>query len=77
MTESFYSIVTNVGADIINDALAKGEKIDLSFIAVGDGNGNYYEPQSSQTELVHETYRANISEVTELSVEEIQKLKKA
>ena len=67
MTESFYSIVTDKGAELINEALANGEKIDLSFIAVGDGNGQYYEPQSTQTELVHETYRANISEVTELT----------
>jgi len=68
MTENFYSIVTNVGAELINKALSSGEKINLSFIAVGDGNGQYHEPQSSQTELIHETYRTNISEVTELTV---------
>ena len=67
MNESFYSIITNTGAQIINDALSKGEKLDLSFIGVGDGNGKYYEPSANQTELVNEKYRASISEVTNLT----------
>ena len=57
MTE-FYSIVTDKGAELINEALSNGEKINLSFIAVGDGNGQYYEPQSSQLALINEKYRA-------------------
>lgn len=67
MSENFYSIITDKGAELINEALSKGEKIDLSFIAVGDSNGEYYEPQSSQTELINEKYRTNIAEVTELT----------
>ena len=55
------------GAELINEALANGDKIDLSYIAVGDGNGQYYEPQSSQLALINEKYRASISEITELT----------
>lgn len=65
--EDFYSIITIKGAELINNALAKGEKIDLSFIAVGDGGGNYYEPQANQTKLKNELYRTNIAEVTNLT----------
>ena len=66
MSENFYSIITNIGAQIINEALANGKKLDLAFIGIGDGNGQYYEPNSNQTELKNEKYRANITEVTNL-----------
>ena len=63
----FYSVVTDIGIEKINEALETGRKIDLKYIAIGDGNGNYYEPNVNQTELVNETYRAEISSVDELT----------
>ena len=62
----FYSIITNKGLDLITKALSNGTKLNLEYIAVGDSNGAYYEPNPNQTSLVNERYRAKISEVTEL-----------
>lgn len=62
----FYSIITNKGLDLITKALSDGTKLNLEYIAVGDSNGAYYEPNPNQTSLVNERYRAKISEVTEL-----------
>lgn len=61
----FYSIVTNIGFQKINECLATGSKLDLKFIAVGDSNGSYYEPAINQTSLLNECWRGEISEVNE------------
>lgn len=60
----FYSIVTNIGFQKINECLATGSKLDLKFIAVGDSNGSYYEPAINQTSLLNEGWRGEISEGT-------------
>ena len=62
----FYSIITKKGFKLITEAIANETKINLEYIAVGDSNGDYYEPNEEQTTLVNEKYRARISEVTEL-----------
>ncbi len=62
----FYSIITKKGFKLITEAIANETKINLEYIAVGDSNGAYYEPNEEQTTLVNEKYRARISEVTEL-----------
>jgi len=64
MTEKFYSIITQKGIELINQALSDGKKINLEYIAVGDSNGSYYEPDSAQLKLVNEVYRAKVYEVT-------------
>ena len=63
----FYSVVTDIGIEKINEALQTGRKIDLKYSAIGDSNGTYYEPTVTQTELVNETFRAEISSVDELT----------
>ena len=63
----FYSVVTDIGIEKINEALQTGKKLDLKYIAIGDSNGAYYEPSVTQTELVNELYRADISAVDELT----------
>lgn len=67
MTERFYSIIPNTGLRKIEEALANGTKLDLKYIAVGDGNGAYYEPDLEQTELKHECYRTEVREVSSLT----------
>ena len=62
----FYSIITKKGFKLITEAIANETKINLEYIADGDSNGAYYEPNEEQTTLVNEKYRARISEVTEL-----------
>lgn len=59
----FYSAITNIGIQKVNEALAAGTKIDLAWIAVGDSNGAYYEPDIEQTSLLNEQWRSEISEI--------------
>jgi len=59
----FYSLITNIGIQRVNEALSAGTKIDLAFIAVGDSNGSYYEPDINQTSLVNERWRSEITEI--------------
>ncbi len=67
MTKEFYSIITDIGLTKINEALNNGTKLDLKYIAVGDSNGSYYEPELSQTKLRNENYRAEITELTSMT----------
>lgn len=62
MSSNYYSIITNNG--LIKEAEAGqigGNPINLTEIAVGDGNGSYYEPTSEAAGLVNELYRANLT----------------
>ena len=54
MTKEFYSVITDIGLEKINEALNNGTKLDLKYIAVGDSNGAYYEPDTAQTKLKNE-----------------------
>jgi len=67
MTKEFYSIITDVGLNKIQEALNNGTKLDLKYIAVGDSMGNYYEPELTQTKLKNEKYRTEITELTQLT----------
>lgn len=63
MAEKFYTILTNIGKASIANASALGTKVDFKFMALGDGNGNYYNPTEIQTQLVGEVYRSQINHV--------------
>ena len=67
MTKDFYSIITDIGLQKINEALNDGTKLDLKYIAVGDSNGAYYEPEPTQTRLKNERFRTEITELTQLT----------
>lgn len=61
---SYYSLITNAG--LLKEAAASapgGSAVNLTHIAVGDGNGSNYEPTGSQTALVHELYRTTLTHV--------------
>lgn len=53
----FYTIVTNVGATKIANAEVTEQKLNITHYAVGDGNGNYYNPTVDQTTLRNEVWR--------------------
>ncbi len=59
----FYAIITNEGLKNLVDSKALGENISLTHFAVGDGLGDYYEPQADQTSLHNELYRAELNQV--------------
>ncbi len=60
---SFATLHTNAGLTLIADAQATGVPINLTDMAVGDGNGNPVTPNPTQTGLVREVYRAAINRV--------------
>jgi len=64
LAEQFYTILTNVGKAKIANAVALGEKVELTEMALGDGGGSYYNPTEDQTELRNEVWRGVIGNVT-------------
>lgn len=58
---TYYTLVTAVGQGKIANAVALGTMINLTQMAVGDGNGNPTTPSEAQTTLVRERYRTSIS----------------
>lgn len=57
----YSSLVTDVGAKKLALAANAGEKIDIKYFLLGDGNGEYYQPEPSQTELKNLCYQGEIS----------------
>lgn len=60
---AFKTIHTNYGLAALAQAEATGTPINLTHMAVGDGNGNPVTPSQNQTALVRERYRATINRV--------------
>ena len=61
---TFRTIHTLAGLAAMAAAEATGTPINLTHMAVGDGNGNPVEPTEAQTDLVRETFRATINRVS-------------
>lgn len=60
---AFITIHTNYGLQRLASAESTGVQINLTHMAVGDGNGNAVTPTTSQTQLVRERFRATINRV--------------
>ena len=64
MSTAYITVVTDKGAERITAALLPdGEKLKITHFAVGDGNGSIPTPSASQTVLVHEVYRGEVSNI--------------
>jgi hypothetical protein len=63
MSQTYFAILTAVGEAKLANATALGVPLQISRMAVGDGNGNLPVPNRLQTALVHETYRADLNEL--------------
>lgn len=61
LNNAFYFILTKIGIAKLVNAQMTQSKVEYSFVAFGDGNGNYYEPSAEATALRKEVYRAPIS----------------
>lgn len=61
MAAKYYTILTETGKAKVANAAALGRQIQLSHLAVGDGNGAEYDPIETQTALKKENYRTPIS----------------
>ena len=63
MSQTYFALLTAVGEAKLANATALGTQLQISRMAVGDGNGNLPVPNRLQTALVNETYRADLNEL--------------
>ena len=55
------AIVTDLGNELMMNAVKNGKKVAIEEFAVGDGNGEYYKPQKTMTSLKKEMWRGKIN----------------
>ena len=53
----YFAILTNKGTEKMATYLQSGKKIEIAFVAVGDGNGQIPMPDPARTALVNEVWR--------------------
>ena len=61
MSQTYFAILTAVGEAKLANAAALGTQLQISRMAVGDGNGNLPTPNRTQTALINERYRADLN----------------
>lgn len=57
----FYAILTEAGRALQFECMNSNKQFIMSEMAVGDGNGSYYEPEKTQLNLKNECYRHAIT----------------
>lgn len=60
----YFTLLTQLGAEKIAAATAANTTVNLTHIAVGDGNGIVPIPNASKTALVNEVFRTNLNDLT-------------
>lgn len=64
MATKYLALLTNIGAAKLAKATALGTKVEITQLAVGDGNGVLPTPNPALTALVHELRRAPLNMLT-------------
>lgn len=64
MATKYLALLTNIGAAKLAKATALGTNVEITQLAVGDGNGVLPTPNPAQTALVHELRRAPLNMLT-------------
>jgi hypothetical protein len=64
MAENFYTLLTDIGKAQLANSSVLGTKVNFKTLKVGDGNGSYYNPIESQTDLIHTVWQGNINSVS-------------
>lgn len=64
MATKFFALLTNIGAAKLANATALGTRIEITQLAVGDGNGELPIPNPAQVALVHEQRRGPLNMLT-------------
>lgn len=63
ITQKYGTIVTDRGRQIIAAAVATNTKVDIKYVALGDGNGAEYFPSVSQSALKNQVFQAEANSV--------------
>lgn len=63
MSQTYYTLVTNLGASLLAQATALGTQVKFSYMAVGDANGTLPKPTVAQTKLISEKRRGAINSI--------------
>ena len=71
-TRKYFTVVTDIGQSKIAEAVAGGQKLNITTFVVGDGNGSYYTPTSDMTSIKQEVWRGTISEAD--MIQDVQKI---
>ncbi len=61
MSSKYYAIVTDLGTNKMLRAIKEGKKVNVTNIAVGDGEGEYYKPTAEMTALKNELWRGEVN----------------
>ncbi|MFI8482997.1 phage tail protein [Pseudomonas sp. NPDC078700] len=64
MSQTYFAILTAIGEAKLANAVALGTQLQVSRMAVGDGNGNLPNPDRLQTALINEQYRADLNQLS-------------
>ncbi|MEG0622016.1 MAG: phage tail protein [Hafnia sp.] len=64
MATKYFALLTNIGAAKLANATALGAQVEITQMAVGDGNGVLPTPNPAQTALTHEQRRAQLNMLT-------------
>ncbi|WP_434771138.1 phage tail-collar fiber domain-containing protein [Pseudomonas entomophila] len=61
MSQTYFALLTAIGEAKLANALSLGTQLEISQMAVGDGNGDLPTPTRDQTRLINERYRASLN----------------
>ncbi|MBC3489901.1 phage tail protein [Pseudomonas taiwanensis] len=64
MSQTYFALLTALGEAKLANAAALGTQLQISRMAVGDGNGNLPTPVRTQTALINERYRADLNNLS-------------
>ena len=64
MATKYFALLTNIGAAKLANATALGAQVEITQMAVGDGNGVLPTPNPAQTALVHELRRKPLNSLS-------------
>ncbi|WP_438442330.1 phage tail-collar fiber domain-containing protein [Kluyvera georgiana] len=64
MAAKYRALLTTLGASKLSSAVAEGDKLEITSMAVGDGGGVSPVPDPAQTKLVGEVYRAPLNSLS-------------
>lgn len=64
MAKQYYSVLTDYGTQMIASAIARKQPLQITQMAVGDGEGRTPTPDRRRTGLVREMHRADISAIS-------------